>query len=152
MWKNLASLAQDMHKSVIKVVAAVIERDGKILIGQRMRGDSHGLKWEFPGGKVEQGELPPHALARELEEELGIQALVGSEIIRYEHRYPGRTSILLIFFRVTHFSGEPGNLAFEQIVWALPEELPGFDFLDGDKDFVKRLSAREFLAQADGVA
>lgn len=140
-----------MNKSVIKVVAAVIERDGKILIGQRLRGDSHGLKWEFPGGKVEQGELPSHALARELEEELGIQASVGAEIIRYEHRYPGRTSILLIFFRITRFSGEPGNLAFEQIVWASPEELPRFDFLEGDRDFVMRLSTREFLVRAEGA-
>jgi 8-oxo-dGTP diphosphatase len=140
-----------MNKSVIKVVAAVIEREGRILIGQRKRGDSHGLKWEFPGGKVEPGELPRSALARELEEELGIQALIGGEMIRYEHRYPGRTSILLIFFRVTDFLGEPGSFAFEQIVWESPEALPGYDFLDGDKDFVRRLAEGEFIT-ADGAS
>ena len=140
-----------MQKSVIKVVAAVIERDGKILVGQRKRGDSHGLKWEFPGGKVEAGELPMHALARELEEELGIQATIGTELVRYEHRYPGRTSILLIFYRVTRFIGEPGSFAFEQITWAHPESLPTFDFLDGDRDFVRRLALREFLESIEGV-
>ena len=55
-----------MSRPVIRVVAAVIERDGKILIGQRRKTDSHGLKWEFPGGKVERGESPAAALAREL--------------------------------------------------------------------------------------
>ena len=133
-----------MNRSVINVAAAVIEREGKILIGQRKRGDSHGLRWEFPGGKVERGESPAEALARELREELGIQAIVGSEIIRYEHRYPRRTSILLIFYRVTEFQGEPRSLAFEEIVWEIATKLPGYDFLDGDIDFVRRLAAGEF--------
>jgi 8-oxo-dGTP diphosphatase len=133
-----------MNRSVINVAAAVIEREGKILIGQRKRGDSHGLRWEFPGGKVERGESPAEALARELREELGIQAIVGSEIIRYEHRYPRRTSILLIFYRVTEFEGEPRGLAFEEIVWESATKLPGYDFLDGDVDFVRRLAAGEF--------
>src|SRR5215204_3200336 len=105
-----------MNRPLIRVVAAVIARDGRILIGQRRKTDSHGLKWEFPGGKVERGETPVAALARELEEELGIQARVGREIVRYAHEYPKRATILLIFFRVTQFSGEPQGLAFERIV------------------------------------
>ena len=133
-----------MNRAVIKVVAAVIERDAKILIGQRRREDSHGLKWEFPGGKVERGELPASGLARELREELGIEATIGQELVRYEHRYPRRTSILLIFYSVTEFSGVPESLAFEKILWESPEKLPGYDFLDGDIDFVRRLAAREF--------
>lgn len=133
-----------MNRAVIKVAAAVIERDAKILIGQRRRGDSHGLKWEFPGGKVERGESPSSGLVRELREELGIEATIGQELVRYEHRYPRRTSILLIFYRVTEFSGVPESLAFEKILWELPEKLPGYDFLDGDIDFVRRLAAREF--------
>jgi 8-oxo-dGTP diphosphatase len=134
-----------MNRSVINVAAAVIEREGKILIGQRKRGDSHGLRWEFPGGKVERGESPAQALVRELREELGIQAVAGKEIVRYEHRYPRRTSILLIFFRVTEFQGEPRSLAFEEIVWENVAKLPNYDFLDGDVDFVRRLAAGEFL-------
>ena len=133
-----------MNRAVIKVAAAVIERDAKILIGQRKRGDSHGLKWEFPGGKVERGESPASGLARELREELGIEATIGQELVRYEHRYPRRTSILLIFYSVTEFSGVPESLAFEKILWESPEKLPGYDFLDGDIDFVRRLAAREF--------
>jgi 8-oxo-dGTP diphosphatase len=133
-----------MARPVIKVVAAVIERDGRILVGQRRKSDSHGLKWEFPGGKVERGEAATAALARELEEELGIQARIGPEIVRYSHEYPKRATILLIFFRVSEFSGEPQSLAFERIVWAMPEELPGYDFLDGDVDFVRRLAAGEY--------
>ena len=133
-----------MNRAVIKVAAAVIERDAKILIGQRKRGDSHGLKWEFPGGKVERGESPASGLARELKEELGIVATIGQELVRYEHRYPRRTSILLIFYSVTEFLGDPENLAFERILWESPEKLPGYDFLDGDIDFVRRLAAREF--------
>ena len=133
-----------MNRAVIKVAAAVIQRDAKILIGQRKRGDSHGLKWEFPGGKVERGESPASGLLRELREELGIEAVIGQELSRYEHRYPRRTSILLIFYSVTEFSGEPESLAFEKILWESPEKLPGYDFLDGDIDFVRRLAAREF--------
>jgi 8-oxo-dGTP diphosphatase len=133
-----------MNRAVIKVAAAVIERDAKILIGQRKRGDSHGLKWEFPGGKVERGESPASGLARELREELGIEATIGQELVRYEHRYARRTSILLIFYSVTEFSGVPESLAFEKILWESPEKLPGYDFLDGDIDFVRRLAAREF--------
>ncbi len=71
--------------SEIVVVAAVIERDCRILIGQRKRESKHALKWEFPGGKVEPGEAPPSALARELREELAIEAVIG------ERKWPRMT-------------------------------------------------------------
>jgi 8-oxo-dGTP diphosphatase len=129
---------------VLKVAAAVIERDGFILIGQRRRGDTHPLKWEFPGGKIEQYEHPAAALHRELREELGIDAAIGSEIARYEHRYPRGALIHLIFYRVTEYAGEPRGLAFEQIAWAEREHLPDYDFVDGDVDFVRRLAAGQF--------
>lgn len=132
------------RRPIIKVAAALIVRDGRILIGQRRKADSHGLKWEFPGGKLERGESPSDALARELEEELGIQARVGREIVRYSWSYPRRASILLMFHRVTEFIGEPQNLAFERIAWESPERLPEYDFLEGDVDFVRRLAAGEF--------
>jgi 8-oxo-dGTP diphosphatase len=119
-------------------------RDGRILIGQRKKADSHGLKWEFPGGKIERGESTVDALARELEEELGIQARIGREVVRYAWSYPKRATILLMFHRVTEFSGEPQGLAFERIAWELPEHLPQYDFLEGDVDFVRRLAAGEF--------
>jgi 8-oxo-dGTP diphosphatase len=132
------------RRPVIKVAAALIVRDGRILIGQRKKADSHGLKWEFPGGKIERGESTVDALARELEEELGIQAHIGREVVRYTWSYPKRATILLMFHRVTEFSGDPQSLAFERIAWEKPERLPEYDFLEGDIDFVRRLAAGEF--------
>jgi 8-oxo-dGTP diphosphatase len=126
------------------VVAAVIQRNSEILIGQRRRDDRHPMKWEFPGGKVEAGESPRQALRRELKEELNIEATIGREITRYGYRYTGRPVFQLIFFRVERFSGEPENLAFESIVWAPIEKLPTFDFLDGDVAFVKSLARGDF--------
>lgn len=118
------------------VVAAVIERDGRILIAQRKRTGHHPLKWEFPGGKVELNEAPPAAVVRELHEELAIRARVDREIMRYEYQYPGRSPILLIFYWVTEFTGEPENLDFEQIGWVAREDLRNYDFLDGDAGFI----------------
>jgi mutator protein MutT len=119
------------------VVAAVIERDGRILIAQRRPTGQHPLKWEFPGGKVEPGEAPQAALIRELREELAIEARLDAEIARYEYQYPGRPPILLIFYRVVEFSGEPKNLNFERMVWELRDCLREYDFLEGDADFLR---------------
>ena len=122
---------------MLTVVAAVIERDGLVLIAQRKRGGQHELKWEFPGGKVEAGEAPEAAVVRELEEELGIRARVAGEIRRYEYEYPGRTPILLLFYRVADFAGEATNLDFEQIAWVERGKLREYDFLEGDAEFIR---------------
>jgi 8-oxo-dGTP diphosphatase len=119
------------------VVAAVIERDGRILIAQRKRTGQHPLKWEFPGGKVEPSEAPEAAVVRELEEELAIHARVDREIMRYQYQYPGRTPIQLVFYRVTEFTGEPKNLDFEQIAWVARVNLGDYDFLEGDAGFIR---------------
>jgi mutator protein MutT len=124
----------------VDVVAAVIERNGRVLICQR-KGGRHALKWEFPGGKVERGETPPQALARELREELAIEARVGDLIESHEVRYGNGPLIRLHFYRVTDFTGEPMNLQFERIVWEPRAKLPRYDFLDGDLAFVRRLAA-----------
>jgi mutator protein MutT len=119
------------------VVAAVIEREGRVLIGRRKATGQHPLKWEFPGGKAEPGEPPEAAVVRELEEELAIGARVEHEIMRYEYQYPGRPPILLIFYRVTEFTGEPENLDFEQIAWVTRASLGDYDFLEGDAEFIR---------------
>jgi len=116
------------------------EKDGMLLIGQRMSGDRHALKWEFPGGKVEAGETPKQALVRELREELAIEAVVGPEIARYEQATRRRSPLLLLFHAVDSYVGEPRGVTFEQIRWELPAKLPEYDFLDGDLDFIRRLA------------
>ena len=128
-----------MSVGAVEVVAAVIMRDGKILIGQRKRSGRHPLKWEFPGGKVEPGEDPRAALARELREELDVEAVIGEEMDSYEVSYGDGFRLRLHFYRVTQFQGEPRNLDFEQIVWERPERLPDYDFLEGDLTFVSKV-------------
>ena len=122
------------------VVAAIVRRGGRILICRRTAAQAHALKWEFPGGKVEVGESPPQALGRELQEELAVHARIGHEAERYEFCYPGKSPILLIFYAVSDFDGEPRNCVFEEIRWVAPGELPRFDFLEGDVELVKRLA------------
>ena len=124
---------------IVEVVAAVIERGGLILIGQRKPRGRHALKWEFPGGKVEAGEESGEALVRELREELGIEAGIGEEMARYDVRYPAGPLTHLLFYRVTDFTGEPRNLNFEQIAWASRDGLANYDFLEGDLAFLRVL-------------
>jgi 8-oxo-dGTP diphosphatase len=123
-----------------RVVAALIWRDGKILVCQRTRHHPMPLKWEFPGGKIEEGEQPRDALRRELDEELGIAAVIGDEVLRLQHQYPGGGSVELRFFDVREYSGELENKIFREIVWADPKELPGYDFLEADLTLVKDLA------------
>jgi 8-oxo-dGTP diphosphatase len=122
---------------MVQVVAAVLQSGDKILVGQRMAEQSHPLKWEFPGGKVEPGESPEQALARELEEELGISGASGELMTRYHFTYPGKDQIELIFFRVRQFSGEPQNLIFHDLRWHPKSELDGLDFVEGDREFIR---------------
>jgi 8-oxo-dGTP diphosphatase len=124
-----------------RVVAALIWKDGKILICQRTRHQSMPLKWEFPGGKIEEGEQPRDALRRELDEELGISAVIGDEVARIRHQYPSGSSVELRFFDVREYSGELENRIFRDVVWAEPSKLPSYDFLEADLELVKDLAA-----------
>ena len=124
---------------MLRVVAGVIGRDGLILIGQRPPGKSHPMEWEFPGGKIETGESPREALARELREELEIEAHMGREIQRYQYGYKGKSPLELIFFEVDHFEGEPVNRAFHEIRWVPVAELSTYPFLEGDRKFIEAL-------------
>lgn len=121
---------------MLEVVAAILERDGRVLIGRRGAKQSHPDQWEFPGGKVEPGETPAQALTRELKEELDIGGARGEEILRYEFAYPGKSPIRLIFFRVTSYEGELRNLIYPEMRWAAREELSNFEFVAGDREFL----------------
>ena len=125
------------------VVAGVLEREGKILICRRRADQPHPLKWEFPGGKLEAGESPDAALIRELREELGIESEAGAEITRYEFTYPGKQPILLIFMKVTAWRGDIENRIFETILWDRAEALSGYDFLEGDAEFLSQYAPTE---------
>ena len=128
---------------VVLVVAAVMERDGQILICQRKNVGRHALKWEFPGGKVEPGETPEAALQRELREELGIEAVIGAEMERYDFEYASGMITRLMFYSVAEFRGELQNLDFTEFLWELPANLSRYDFLEGDLVFLNTLSRRK---------
>jgi len=123
------------------VVAAVIERaDRRLLIGQRRKDDSSPLKWEFPGGKVREGESAEAALARELREELGVTLTKCAEMGRVRHRYADAPEELEIRFFAANVEGEASPLCFEQIAWVLPKELGTYDFLAANRELVANLA------------
>jgi 8-oxo-dGTP diphosphatase len=128
-----------------RVVAALILQEGKLLVCQRTRHQTMPLKWEFPGGKIEEGEQPRDALRRELDEELGIVATVGEELARIQHEYPNGGMVELRFYIVREFKGELENRIFRDMQWAKPKDLPGFDFLEADLTLVKDLAAGKLL-------
>jgi mutator protein MutT len=137
---------------MIRVVAAIIEQDGQLLICQRRRGDSFGLKWEFPGGKIARSETPRDALARELREELGVAAEIGKQIYRALHRYAELPqAVEVTFFAAARPFPSPRGIAFERIVWARPCELGRYDFLAADRMLVARLARGEFAQAAPGL-
>lgn len=127
------------------VAAGLIVREGRILICQRRPDQPMALQWEFPGGKIEAGESAEQALARELDEELGIQATVGQRVIRIRHNYRHGGAVDLQFFAVPAFSGELENRIFHQFRWVRLEELPDYDFLPADRGLIRDLAAGKLL-------
>lgn len=124
-----------------QVVAAFIVQNGKVLVCQRTKHQPMALKWEFPGGKIEEGEQPRDALRRELEEELGIQAVIGDEMVRLRHTYRNGGAVELRFFMVDAFQGEIENRIFKDVRWVGRKDLPKYDFLEADAGLVKDIAA-----------
>ena len=132
------------------VVAALILREQpanarEVLICQRRPDQPMSLKWEFPGGKIEAGETPEAALARELNEELGIHATIGRHVAGLRHRYRNGASIDLQFFVVQEFQGELENRIFNEMRWSPLGALPDYDFLAADLDLVRELADGKHL-------
>ena len=124
-----------------QVVAALIRRADKILICQRAEGQAMPLRWEFPGGKIEAGESEPVALARELEEELGITATIGPKVTSIRHTYSNGGRVELHFYVVEVFLGEIENRIFHDVRWVSRAEMPNYDFLEADVDLVKDIAS-----------
>ena len=132
----------------VAVVAAVIRREGRVMLCQR-RPDAHNpLKWEFPGGKIEAGESPEAALARELMEELDIRVDVGRVLDAVCHRYADR-DVLVLFYDCRVAEGEPRALDCNAVAWAAPGEIGQYDFAGADLDFVRR--GRLWGGRSEGI-
>lgn len=132
-------------KQVRLVVAALILRGDEVLVCQRRPDQPMALKWEFPGGKIEAGESPDQALKRELDEELGIDAVIGPRIIQLRHTYRSGGAVDLQFFEVREYSGELTNRIFHEIRWSNLKDLPSYDFLAADRSLIRDLAAGKLL-------
>lgn len=147
--RKLGSNSHSNSRPLRYVVAGLILRGDssqrEVLICQRSPDKPMGMKWEFPGGKVEPGESPEEALARELDEELDIRAVIGREITAIRHNYRNGGSIHIQFFTVASFTGELRNVVFHDMQWSTLERLPEFDFLEADLTLIRELAAGKLL-------
>jgi len=122
----------------VEVVAAIIRRDKKILITRRQDHVHLAGLWEFPGGKVEDGESLRSALQREIREELGVDVGVEDEFFTVEHEYPTK-SVRLHFFNCTILQGEPQRLDVADLQWVDIAALPNFEFPPADVELIRKL-------------
>jgi len=131
------------------VVAALILRPAdsgeEVLICQRRADQAMALKWEFPGGKIEPGEAAVQALARELDEELGITAAIGAPLTRIRHNYRNGGAVDIQFFLVRSFTGTLENRIFNDMRWSPLSALPGYDFLAADLGLIRDLAAGKLV-------
>jgi len=121
----------------IPVVAALMRRQGKVLVGQRPDGASLARTWEFPGGKIELDESPEQALVRELKEELGIEAEIGALKFAASHTY-GKTGILFLFYDVKFWKGQIKAQQHLDLRWVTPKELSSLELPEANSKFLKR--------------
>mgnify|MGYP003941507305 CR=1 FL=1 len=126
----------------ISVIAGLLFRNKRVLICQRSENTAFALKWEFPGGKIENRESETDALRRELNEELAIDVRESEFFSGYAYSYADGPTVFLSFHWVKSFRGEPQNLVFEQISWVKPSDLVHVDFLEGDRRLIMEIIER----------
>jgi 8-oxo-dGTP diphosphatase len=124
---------------VITVLAAIVDRNGRLLLSKRLRGTHLEGLWEFPGGKCEPGETHEACLARELFEELGVRATIGPEVFATEHAYDDRT--VRLHFRRCEIEGDPRPMLGQLLQWAPRASLGQLEFPPADAELVSMLSA-----------
>ncbi len=122
----------------VRVTAALIVEGGRILLARRKPGKHMGGRWELPGGKIEPGESPEQSLARELAEELAIEARVCEFLCGAPFDRDG-VRLELLVYRVERLAGEPQLLEHEEIRWVAPRDIKGYDLADSDRSAMERL-------------
>jgi mutator protein MutT len=122
----------------INVVAAVIWKDGEILITKRRSNVHLANLWEFPGGKVESGESLESALLREIQEEIGIKIRIDDEFLAIDHDYPTKP-VRLHFFNCTLLEGDPRPLDVADLRWVKPSDLDNYEFPPADDELISQL-------------
>ena len=127
-----------MRDRKLVVAGLIVGRDGRVLVSQRRADQALPLQWEFPGGKVEPGEAPVAALARELAEELGVAVEVGRVWDVLFHPYPEFDLVMLVY-ACRIIAGEPRAVEVADVAWVAPGELPAWDVLPADRPLVDRL-------------
>lgn len=130
----------------IKVVAAIIRQNGRVLLARRAKHKHQGGLWEFPGGKIEAGETPEQALKRELKEELAIEVTKLNPVFQTSHQYP-EYGVHLAIWEVTAFNGVAEGAEGQEITWVQPKNLWQYDFPEANKAIVTaaRLSNRYLI-------
>lgn len=123
---------------MLNVTAAIIRRNGRILICKRSNGGSCAHLWEFPGGKFEPGETAYECITREIREELSAEIRPVSVFAEYTYSYPDK-DIAFTFIEAELISGEPQLSVHEEMRWVLPEELGQFNWCPADKKVVEML-------------
>ncbi len=127
------------EKHIIEVVGAIIRDGERYLVGQRAASKSQGGLWEFMGGKIEPGETPEQALARECREELDLEIENERIIDSVIHDYPEKTIRLTLIACTPKPGSMPNALEHQQIRWVTREEMSGMDFAAADRDLIERL-------------
>ncbi len=132
---------------MLPVTAGIIRRNGKILLAKR-RDDCpwQPNRWEFPGGKIEEGESPEECLMREIKEELGIDITIDKHLTTVSHIYKKddkELAIRLMTYLADWKAGEVKNLAVKESVWVEPTRLKDFEFAEADKEIIKLLMKNE---------
>jgi len=123
----------------IRVAAGILsDADGRVLVTERLGDPAFPGFWEFPGGKIADGELPSAALRRELSEELGIDVDACDLLMSLEHRYPDR-HVSIDFFRVASWQGTPQGLEGQAVRWVTTAELVDIDLLPADQPVIEAL-------------
>lgn len=123
---------------VVIVIAAIVEREGRLLVSRRLKGTHLAGLWEFPGGKCEPGEAHDACLERELLEELGVASIIGDEVLVTEHAYPERT--VRLHFRRAVIRDEPRPLLGQELRWIERHDLRRLEFPAADRDLIDLLT------------